>query len=412
MGIADKFNGFVFDGPRIEDIDLPRIGHDIGVGEDVIHGVMDVETGGSGTDKRGRLKALYEPHVAYRNSKGAVRDKLVKAGLAYPKWKRDYPADSYPRILKAMAIDETVALLATSWGLPQILGENYALAGYESVQDMVKDFIKDEDNQLEAMVRFIVNAGLDDDLRDIEAKLRKGEKIAPSDCVPFVLGYNGKGYKANDYHTKLAASINRWAKIPDTVWSPATEQAIKAVEKKDLYDGNVHAEVKAAQERLDALGYPEVGAVDGRWGTKTRAAILAFRADNQLPLEPVIDETLLAAMMIAKPRPVAPERRNATVADLRDEGAEDIKQADATQVAGGAAAAVGGFGAVKTILDQLDGYSSTLSGIVETIQPIYGFVQDNFWLLLIGVGGFVVWKSGVLKNIRLLKHQTGNDVSV
>ena len=58
----------------------------------------------------------------------------VAAGLAYPKWgERPYPSDSYPRIMAAGAIDLQAALKATSWGMGQILGENYAAAGFRSL---------------------------------------------------------------------------------------------------------------------------------------------------------------------------------------------------------------------------------------------------------------------------------------
>lgn len=410
---TDKFRDFKFTGPKLDDPDLPRIGGLIGVGEDIVHGVMDTEAGGVSTDKNGRMKALYEPHVAYRNSKGVVREKLVKAGLAYPKWKRNYPGDSYPRIKKAMAIDETVALLATSWAFPQVLGENFALAGYESVQDMVLDFLKDEDNQLAGMINFIKNANLDDELRVLEGKLRRGETIKPDDARPFVRGYNGFGYAKNNYHTIFARNLNKWAKIEDTKWTAAEEPAVERIAlSDDIYDGSVRQVVKSVQEQLDRLGYPEVGAVDGKWGTKTRAAVLAFRADNKLPITPTIDEALLAALMVAAPRAVADERKNATVADLREEGAVDVKAADTTQIAGGVAAAGGAVGALGTLADQFENYGGVVERVANAVAPVQTFVQDNFWLLLLGVGGVVVWQSGVLKNIRLRKHQTGNDVSV
>lgn len=404
------FRDFKFTGPKIDDIDLPRLGHEIGVGEDVIHGVLDVEAAGKSTDSNGRIKALYEPHVAYRNSKGAVRDRLVKAGLAYPEWKRNYPRDSYPRIKKAMEIDETVALLATSWGFPQILGENYALAGYDTVQDMVLDMLKGEDRQLSAMVNFIKGVGLDDELRVIQEKLDRGQRITPDDARPFVRGYNGSQYAKNDYHTKFATAVNKWARIPDTPWEPSTEP-VGIKPDKNLYDGKVHPEVEAVQNRLDELGYPEVGAVDGRWGSKTRTAVLAFRADHGLPLDPVIDNALLAALMTAEKRRVAPERANATVADLREKGAKDVEAADTTQIAGGVAAVGGAVGAAGSVLDKAEEYSGLAQRAMSIIEPIQGFLQDNFWLLLIGVGGVVAYQAYRLKQIRLEKHQTGKDVS-
>ena len=66
--------------------------------------------------------------------------------------------------------------------------------------------------------------------------------------------------------------------------------------------------VRDVQTRLRALGYHEVGAADGQIGPRTRAAILAFRDDNDLPLVPIIDVALEEALAAAAPRAVAPER--------------------------------------------------------------------------------------------------------
>ena len=420
----DKFNDFIFSGKRLDDIDIPTLGQKIGVGEDIVHGVLDTETGGKSVDANGRMKALYEPHIAYRNSKGAVREALVKAGLAYPKWKRDYPKDSYTRIKKAIAIDETVACLATSWGFPQIIGENHRLAGYDTPQEMVIDFLKDEDNQLEGMINFIKNAGLDDELRVMEKKLKKGQRITPDDARPFVRGYNGSGYEKNNYHTIFARNVNKWAAIPDTplpqapvVTAGAGNATGDAVSPSlaagiDLYDGTKHVEIEAVQRRLAELGYPEFGDLDGKWGTKTRAAILAFRADNSLPLEPTIDKDLMSALMMAKPRYVNPARANATAADLRKQGASDIKAADNTQVAGAVTVGAGAIAAGGEVLDKAEGYGGLIQRASKIIDPVKDFIQDNFWLFLIGAGLFVVWQSGVLKNIRVRKHQTGEDVTL
>ena len=66
--------------------------------------------------------------------------------------------------------------------------------------------------------------------------------------------------------------------------------------------------VREVQARLKALGYHEVGQVDGQIGPRTRAAILAFRDNHGLPLVPIIDVALTEALASAEPRPVAPER--------------------------------------------------------------------------------------------------------
>ena len=66
--------------------------------------------------------------------------------------------------------------------------------------------------------------------------------------------------------------------------------------------------VREVQVRLRDLGYHEVGRIDGQIGPRTRAAILAFRDDNDLPLTPMIDVAFTDALRTALPRAVAPAR--------------------------------------------------------------------------------------------------------
>jgi hypothetical protein len=190
---------------RLEDIDLPMIGREIGVGEDEIHAILDVEAAGTGFDRLGRPKMLFEPHVFWRElGPGSKRDRAVAEALAYPRWKPGaYPKDSYPRLLKAIAIDEEAALRSASWGLGQVMGFNAGAAGYASAKTMVQAFIDDEEHHLRAMIRFIVKNGLDDELRR-------------HDWKGFARGYNGPGFAKNGYDKKLAASFARWQKIKDT----------------------------------------------------------------------------------------------------------------------------------------------------------------------------------------------------
>jgi len=68
--------------------------------------------------------------------------------------------------------------------------------------------------------------------------------------------------------------------------------------------------LRAVQQKLKDLGYHEVGAIDGLFGPRTRAAILAFKADNGLPLTPDIDVAFTTALEKAPTRAIAPERAN------------------------------------------------------------------------------------------------------
>lgn len=194
---------FVGAAKKLTSLDIIEVGDIIGVGEDEIHAVMDVEAAGSGFDKKGRPRMLFEPHIFYRQLKGAERAKAVNLGLAYQTWKRKYPKDSYPRLKKAIKINRTAALKSASWGLGQVMGFNHELAGYTTVETMVVNFMADEENQLKGMIMFIKNNNLDDELRD-------------HNWAGFARGYNGSGYRKNNYHIKLAKAFAKWQKIKDT----------------------------------------------------------------------------------------------------------------------------------------------------------------------------------------------------
>lgn len=93
--------------------------------------------------------------------------------------------------------------------------------------------------------------------------------------------------------------------------------------------------VEAVQRHLKDLGYHEVGQIDGKIGPRTRAAILAFRQDNDLALVPIIDVALTDALTTARPRSVAIER-----ATGRPKGSR-ILAASSAQIALGAAGYAG-----------------------------------------------------------------------
>lgn len=196
---------FIGAAKRLDDIDLPRIGARIDVGEDEIHAVIDVETAGGGFDSTGRPHLLFEPHIFYRQlPAGPLRDRAVADGLAYPRWgQAGYPRESYTRLQRAIEIDREAALKSASWGLGQIMGFNHALAGFDHVEAMVAAFMADEEAHLEAMVTFIIAAELDDELR-------------AHDWAGFARGYNGAAYASHGYHHRLAAAYAKWRGIKDT----------------------------------------------------------------------------------------------------------------------------------------------------------------------------------------------------
>jgi hypothetical protein len=188
---------------RLDAWDFGRIAKRIGVGEDEIRAVVEVEASGSGFDDRGRVKMLFEPHRFYIEVDKAHLPKAIESGVAYRKWgEKPYPKDSYPRLMTALKFGEEDALRSASWGLGQIMGFNHKLAGYRTARDMVNAFADDEETHLDAMVSFIVSAGLDDDLRR-------------HDWKGFARGYNGPKYYVHGYDRRLAAAFEKWRGRPD-----------------------------------------------------------------------------------------------------------------------------------------------------------------------------------------------------
>ncbi len=173
----------------------------IGCPVDALLADIQVEASSSGFDDERRPKALFEPHIFFRNLASDARDRAVKAGLAYPRWGTvPYPHDSYPRIAAALAIDAEAALRATSWGLPQILGENHAAAGYPSASAMVTAFVAGgEDEHLAAMAHFIV------------ASPHMRAALVAKDWPSFARLYNGPATKG--YDTRLAEAYAHLAAI-------------------------------------------------------------------------------------------------------------------------------------------------------------------------------------------------------
>ncbi|PVZ48651.1 C40 family peptidase [Thalassobacter stenotrophicus] len=101
---------------------------------------------------------------------------------------------------------------------------------------------------------------------------------------------------------------------------------------------SVTRSVEDVQRRLKELGYHEVGQIDGNIGPRTRAAILAFRQDNNLALVPIIDVALTEALNRASPRKIAPERASGTPAESR------IVTASNAQIGLGVIGAAGSIG--------------------------------------------------------------------
>jgi hypothetical protein len=148
-------------------------------------------------------------------------------------------AHQHHRLARAMALDEIAALKSCSWGIGQVMGENFRIAGCSSVEAMVEESKASEDDQLRHLTGYVESC-------KISAALRA------HDWKAFARGYNGPGYAKNQYDTKLAAAHAKLTR-----------------------DGLPDLDIRAAQLYLTFLDF-EPGPVDGLKGKRTTEALEGF----------------------------------------------------------------------------------------------------------------------------------------
>lgn len=169
----------------------------------------EVESNGMGFLADGRTVILFERHKFYQY----VSERLGKAqaeawrkshpDLCHPVWDPAYygiKGGEWDRLNRACQLDATCALLSASWGLFQLMGFNYAMAGFQDVQSMVGAFQTCEQNQLIGACRFI----------SAQPALMTSMKTRNWASVARI--YNGPRYAENSYDTKLKNSFDKWSK--------------------------------------------------------------------------------------------------------------------------------------------------------------------------------------------------------
>lgn len=233
----------------------------LGVDGPAVWAILTVETAGFGFFEDRRPRILFERHFFHRLTKGRFDagnpDISSKTPGGYLVGTREYS-----RLEKALALDEDAALKSASWGVGQVMGANHLVAGFASVQAMVGEMVRDENAQLLAVAKFIKGNRFD-------GALRRG------DWTAFARGYNGPGFKKNQYDLRLAAAHAKYLTLEPNL------------------------KLRTAQAALSYLGLAP-GAIDGLQGRFTRAALIAFQTREGLAtsgnLDRITESKLLAAV--------------------------------------------------------------------------------------------------------------------
>lgn len=179
----------------------------LGVTPAHIRTVCDVEAQGSGFLPDGRVKILFERHW-FRSSLIARKvPNFQQLAAANPDIIGDQGGyvggtGEYPRLARAIKIDQYSAYYSASYGLFQIMGFNCIYSGYETPEALYDACQQSETNQLIAFVNFI--------------KTYQGgvlwRALKAQDWATFALHYNGPAYRQNKYDTKLASSFDKYSK--------------------------------------------------------------------------------------------------------------------------------------------------------------------------------------------------------
>jgi hypothetical protein len=170
-----------------------------------IKAVAEVESRGDGFLSDGRVKVLFEGHQFYKFTKGAYAQSHPT--ICYKKWTTAFytkgpnadarGAGELARLNEAMALNRNAALLSASYGKFQIMGFNFAICGFTTVDDFYKAMQVSEGEHLNAFCNYIKGNAIDDELREHR-------------WAALAARYNGPDFKKNKYDEKLAAAYAKY----------------------------------------------------------------------------------------------------------------------------------------------------------------------------------------------------------
>jgi N-acetylmuramidase-like protein/putative peptidoglycan binding protein len=222
--------------------------------------VLAVETSGCGYLPDRRPQILFERHIFHRLTNGQYDDGDISDSTPGGYGPRGAP--QYDRLARAISKDRTAALQSASWGIGQIMGMNYARAGFRNVEDMVVAMSDSEDQQLAAMGAFLTSTGL-------------AASLQAHDWASFARGYNGPNYAINRYDIRLNSEYQKYSTgaLPDL-------------------------SVRAAQLYLTYLGF-HPGGIDGVAGEHTLAALAEFQNENGVPPTTTVDASCVVQLEAA-----------------------------------------------------------------------------------------------------------------
>lgn len=212
---------------------LERLATHLSVPVSTMVGVLAAESGGRPYGDDGRLKIRFEVHIFYEYW-GKEHQRKFDKYFQFDDWKEHkfrnsvdkafkYFHDSQKREHKVLEfakdLDNDAALMSISMGAPQIMGFNYAMLGYETVQEMYDAFLGSVHAQILGMFDYIISSGS-------EAIIA----LQNDDYLTFATYYNGAG-NAETYANLIADYV---AIYNDLIQQPTNPPPIDVIDPPEL----------------------------------------------------------------------------------------------------------------------------------------------------------------------------------
>ncbi len=266
--------------------EVEALATELGCEAAALFAIVSAEVGEMPTSRT--LIIRFEPHVALRRAPALSRvlriDDLpgvkvwdqkhwYNAGTGWREVHSGAQADEWGALWAAAASEPDVAFLSASYGVFQIMGFHHILLGHETVQDMVGQALKGQEEQFRQAKRFFRR----------EAGGALIGLMNAREWVDVATIYNGAGqatYYGGSIAKHYAAAVTELAK-------PVEEQEVDTLADLDNWAGR--------QAALSSLGY-DTGPVDGSPGPRTTAAVRAFQFDLGLDADGVWGPNTRAAL--------------------------------------------------------------------------------------------------------------------
>jgi hypothetical protein len=178
--------------------DFAAAAETLGIEVAMIKAVASVESPRGPFDPKGRPEILFERHYFHRLTDGQFDqsdpDISNSSSGGYGKF-----SAQYGKLQRAYALAPDPALRSASWGRFQIMGDNHQAAGFPSAAAFVQAVTTSEAEHLNAFVNFV------------KSNSKMVSALRAKDWAGFARRYNGPGFEANQYDTKLQSAYDSFS---------------------------------------------------------------------------------------------------------------------------------------------------------------------------------------------------------